>query len=320
MALWRLVRALFGGSHREADVEDGTFQVHFPAKEVAVVAESVPTFKPDTNGVPMLVLAPMAVGAAHLRTQAFPGARLIPMVVATPPPVEHSTRPRRTSLSSPSTPASSPSGQLRTPCPVVSERRLPKPECKRRRTSGTTPTLPVSLTAASSTSSRPVPSTPVQSKVVKVAEPASSDWEHEKALQPKQAREWSDSVKARRQSLPVPPAATPVNLTHHASVPARIPLADRLRRAAVGCASQPPAVRLPPASLSSTSLASATSSESIAHILGSVLDTFEADLKSPLWFGLSQFGEYGGIGFGEVQQNGDGDEDATQSDDNAFDI
>jgi hypothetical protein len=72
--------------------------------------------------------------------------------------------------------------------------------------------------------------------------------------------------------------------------------------------------------LSSTSLASATSSESIAHILGSVLDTFEADLKSPLWFGLSQFGEYDGIGFGEVQQNGNGDEDVMQSDDNAFDI
>jgi hypothetical protein len=40
-----------------------------------------------------------------------------------------------------------------------------------------------------------------------------------------------------------------------------------------------------------------------------------------LWFGLPQFGVYGGVGFGEVQQNGDGDEDATQSDDDdAFDI
>jgi hypothetical protein len=70
--------------------------------------------------------------------------------------------------------------------------------------------------------------------------------------------------------------------------------------------------------LSSTSLASATSSESIAHILGSVLNIFEADLKSPLWFGLPQFGEYGGVGFGEVQQNGDGD--AMQSDGDSFDI
>ncbi|KAJ7836397.1 hypothetical protein B0H14DRAFT_3141791 [Mycena olivaceomarginata] len=295
MALWRLVRALFGRSHREADVEEGTFEVHFLAKEVAVVAESVPTFKPDTNGVPMLVLASMEVGAAHLRTEVFPGARLISMIVVTPPPVDHSTPAKK---DKPLKPLDAGQLLLRSMTNTVPRvhgkvpRKARVLEKENLRDHPSTPRL-AHPNVVDLVPSRPLH--PVQSKVVK---PGAS---HSPPRQPR-------------------PRLTPVNLTHHASVPARIPLADRLRRAAVGCASPPPAVRLPPASLSSTSLASATSSESIAHILGSVLDTFEADLKSPLWFGLSQFGEYGGIGFGEVQQNGDGDEDATQSDDNAFDI
>jgi hypothetical protein len=45
-ALWRLVRALFGGARRQADPEDGNFlAVHFPGK-LLVSRYSIPQLTP----------------------------------------------------------------------------------------------------------------------------------------------------------------------------------------------------------------------------------------------------------------------------------
>ncbi|KAJ7809691.1 hypothetical protein B0H14DRAFT_2865444 [Mycena olivaceomarginata] len=234
-ALWRLVRAPFGRSRRETDVEEGTF-----AETPVVVAEPVPTFKPDTSGVPMLVLASMAVGAAHLRTEVFPGPRLIPLIVVTPPPIDDITGKKDELDHHPLRPVTNTIprvyGKVPRKARLEKENLRDHPNVPRLAHRNAVQGAPLSLASVC-----PL----VKHEAVNGAEPSDED-------------------------IPVKVALNQIPNTSHQSI----------------------SVRLSP----SPSLASATSSESIASVLNSVLDTFEADLNSPLWLGLPQFGEFGGSG------------------------
>jgi hypothetical protein len=154
-----------------------------------VATESVATFKPDTNGVPMLVLASMAVGAAHLRTEAFPGARLIPIIVVTPPPVEHSTPAKKDEPLKPLNSGQLPLRSITNTVPRRVHGKAPSKARVQEKENIRDPNIPrlSHRSVVDLVPSRPLH--PVKSQTVKVtvAEPASSDWEHEKALQLKQA-------------------------------------------------------------------------------------------------------------------------------------
>ncbi|KAJ7836387.1 hypothetical protein B0H14DRAFT_2794486 [Mycena olivaceomarginata] len=264
-ALWRLVRAPFGRSRRETDVEEGTFAVSFPGKEVAVVvAEPVPTFKPDTSGVPMLVLASMAVGAAHLRTEVFPGPRLIPLIVVTPPPIDDIPG-KKDELDV--LPSKALNVQHHPPRPVTNtiprvHGKVPRKARLEKENLRDHPNVP-RLAHRNAVEGAPLSLASVcplvKHEAVNGAEPSDED-------------------------IPVKVALNQIPNTSHQSI----------------------SVRLSP----SPSLASATSSESIASVLNSVLDTFEADLNSPLWLGLPQFGEFVGKAegvAGSVSENSDSD-------------
>ncbi|KAJ6569454.1 hypothetical protein B0H19DRAFT_695359 [Mycena capillaripes] len=275
-ALVRLVRYLFGVSVGVADAESGNLAaLKVPAKKGDDMKDPVPTYEPTTTGVPALVLSSMVVGAAFAPgmpiASTTPRAFLIPMIVVTPPPVddvglilEHTDKQIKAPRNKDNNINSS---AVRTPlqhmtnhprrvhgCTPSKQRVVQKenirahpnaPCCLNPRLSPAHGAqAPIALAATSGITKE------ARTEPVKAAAPGSSKWEHEKALQLEQVRAWSEKIKARRFSLPLassgsaPSNATPA-LARRASAPARLPLAERLRRA-VTCFT-PPALALAPA-------------------------------------------------------------------------
>ncbi|KAJ7804686.1 hypothetical protein B0H14DRAFT_2883224, partial [Mycena olivaceomarginata] len=265
-ALWRLVRALFGGARRQADPEDGNFlAVHFPAKDAAVVADPIATYKPDLDVWRSAPPSRLTVRSASRRRKR--PASLAVTIRRTSPPTPGAPR-----LTHPRIVYPAPSPTL---CPFTV--RLPAPG---------------SHCAAN-----------VES--LKAVKPASAEWQQAKEVHLKQARQWTDAVKARRESLPTPSSSSCDSKfnARRSSATVRLPLEQRLRNAVAGCASPPVVVpgtakdALPDAVMytlprpgSSTSLESASSSASMESVLACVLEEFEAELESAVWMGLRRFG------------------------------
>jgi hypothetical protein len=142
-------------------------------------------------------------------------------------------------------------------------------------------------------------------KFLENVKPASAEWQQAKEAHLKQARQWTDAVKARRESLPTPSSSSCESkfIACRSSAPVRLSLEQRLRNAVAGCASPPVVVpgtakdALPDAVMytlprpgSSTSLESASSSASMESVLACVLEEFEAELELAVWMGLRRFG------------------------------
>ncbi|KAJ7356505.1 hypothetical protein DFH08DRAFT_1047120 [Mycena albidolilacea] len=320
-ALWRLVRALFGGARRQADPEDGNFlAVHFPAKNTAVVADPIVTFQPNFTGVPALALSSMTVGAAFapdgpisIKAAQFPSALEKPIIMLTSPTLEDLRIIEKEIIKT-----RLPLGSITNTAHRVRGRTPRKPRGHDKENIATHPSAPRPTHPRIVYPAPPPPLRPstvrlpalgshraANAKSLKAAQPASLQWENEKALHLKQARQWSDAVKARRQSLPAPssPSYESKTANRRASAPIRLPLDQRLRNAVAGCASPPVVVpatakdALPDAVMytlprpgSSTSLESASSSASTESVLACVLEEFEADLESAVWMGLRRFG------------------------------
>jgi hypothetical protein len=182
-------------------------------------------------------------------------------------------------------------------------------------------------------------------KSLKDVKPASAEWHQAKEAHLKQARQWTDAVKARRESLPTPSSSSCESkfIARRSSVPVRLSLEQRLRNAVAGCASPPVVVpgtakdALPDTDMdtlsrpgSSTSLESASSSASMESVLACVLEEFEAELESAVWMGLRRFGgepdekafrrNYGVYGRKEERGQGDTFDDESSGDDHWSDV
>ncbi|KAJ7015840.1 hypothetical protein C8F04DRAFT_1246802, partial [Mycena alexandri] len=91
--LWRLVRLLFGGSSGPVvDAESGNLAPVVTLKDEVVKHDPIPTFVPELNSIPALILSSMVVGAAvspkitiRVPTIAVPGGPPVPRIVLTPP-------------------------------------------------------------------------------------------------------------------------------------------------------------------------------------------------------------------------------------------
>ncbi|KAJ7804691.1 hypothetical protein B0H14DRAFT_2883252 [Mycena olivaceomarginata] len=314
-ALWRLVRALFGGARRQADPEDGNFLVvHFP--------DPIATFKPDFTGVPALALSSMAVGAAFapdgpisINAAQFLSAPEIPIIMLTSPTLEdlriiekeivktrlplgsltntahrvHGRTPRKSRV-----PANKENVRAHTNAPRLTHPRVVYPALS-------APLSPFTVRLPAPRSHRAA-----NARSLKDVKPASAEWQQAKEAHLKQARQWTDAVKAHRESLPTPSSPVVVVLrvqARRSSAPVRLSLEQRLRNAVAGCASPPVVVpgtaqdALPdtvmytlPRPGSSTSLESASSLASMESVLACVLEEFEAELESAVWMGLRGFG------------------------------
>ncbi|KAF7367557.1 hypothetical protein MSAN_00818800 [Mycena sanguinolenta] len=326
-ALWRLVRALLG-RHRAGDLEGGTLvpvATKVEVKQSEVTKEPIPTFQPDISGVPALVLSSMAVGAAFspdtpiaVKTAHFSSAPSIPIIIVTPPVTEEVAKLEDDKELAESTSQLIDAGRA----PLRSITNLPRVHGKAPRETRSQEQENIRLhpNVPRLCHRRVEPSAPSLSTTTrKVVMVASSEWERAKASQLKEAKEWSEAVKARRRSLPLPPKS--FTSSHRASLPARLPVSERLRLAVAGCASSPAppavipplwgeknvsfvlgddedeltvgAISLPdidhqfPSStwLSSLTLMSSSSSGSIS----SIIEAYETDFTSPAWLGLRRF-------------------------------
>ncbi|KAJ7859484.1 hypothetical protein B0H14DRAFT_2746516 [Mycena olivaceomarginata] len=283
-ALWRLVRALFGGARRQADPEDGNFlAVHFP--------DPIATFKPDFTGVPVLALSSMTVGAAFapdgpisIKAAQFPSAPEIPIIMLTSPTLEDLRIIEKEIVKT-----RLPLGSITNTAHRVHRMTPRKPRGHDKENIATHPSAP-RLTH------------PRSLEDVKLA---SAEWQQAKEAHLKQARQWTDALKARRESLPTPSSSSCESefIARRSSAPVRLSLEQRLRNAVAGCASPPVVVpgtakdTLPDAVMctlprpgSSTSLESASSSASMESVLACVMEEFEAELESAVWMGLRRFG------------------------------
>ncbi|KAJ7356509.1 hypothetical protein DFH08DRAFT_932675 [Mycena albidolilacea] len=298
-ALWRLVRALFGGAHRQADSEDGNFlAVHFPAKDAAVVADPIATYKPDLDGVPTLALSSMAHQGG-----AVPSAPEIPMIMFTSPTLEDLRIIEKEIVKT-----RLPLGSITNTAHRVYGRTPRKPRGHDKENMATHPSAP-RLTHPRVV--YPALSPPLSPFTVRLPAPRLHRAANVKFLEDakethlKQARQWTDAVKARRESLPTPSSSSCESkfISRRSSAPVRLSLEQRLRNAVAGCASPPVVVpatakdALPDAVMytlprpgSSTSLESASSSASMESVLACLLEEFEAELESAVWMGLRRFG------------------------------
>ncbi|KAK7008120.1 hypothetical protein R3P38DRAFT_3365786 [Favolaschia claudopus] len=338
-ALWRVVRMLFGLPVSTSDAENGeVFQVHFPAKsQKLALTEAIATFRPDMVGIPALTLSSMAVGAAFapagplaVQSSLHPNARVIPVIIITPPPGEQQQGTDHLDL-----PSSFDLDTERAALKAITNQpkrvhgksvRPQRASAKGRENLREHPNTPrLTHRQVVSPPAVVVPTAASQkSTVLDVAEPGSTEWEKEKASQLSRAKSWSKQVKARRQSLPATlptPTPAPAVANKRMSAPARQPLSERLNRLV---APAPPAVVAPPlwgdnnvsfvidddeedhgkALLSAlantdTSFASlkvsfspsvSLSASSSGGSISSLLDAFEDNLKSSLWRGLEDFG------------------------------
>ncbi|KAJ6459528.1 hypothetical protein C8R45DRAFT_1109400 [Mycena sanguinolenta] len=306
----RLVRALFGVPST-GDLEGGTL-VPVAAKIQAnkqgkVIKEPIPTFQPDIAGVPALVLTSIAIGAAFapetpiaVKAAHFPTQRSSQLLSK---PVDAGRSPLRSITNAPRVHGKT-QRHTRVPDKAKKNMRLHPnvPRLCHPRVESATPSL-VATTR----------------QVVTIASP---EWERAKASQLKQAKEWSNAVKARRRALPIPPKHALAAPSLRASLPARLSVSERLRRAVAGCLSPPPT----PAAVaplwghdnvsfvladdedqyavgvnlsdtdtdhqlrSSTSLGSSTlMSSASSGSVSSIIEAYETDFASSAWFGLRQF-------------------------------
>ncbi|KAJ6459519.1 hypothetical protein C8R45DRAFT_942082 [Mycena sanguinolenta] len=326
-ALWRVVRALFGG-YRTGDLEDGTLvpvATKVEANQTETAKGFIPTFRPDIASVPALVLSSMAVGAAFapdtpisIKVAHFPGAPAVPIILVTPPKEEEENNEFAGSPSKPVDAGRSPLRSI-TNVPRVhgkTQRRTHVPD-KAKENIRLHPNVPRLCHHRVESATPSLVATTCQ-----VATVASPEWERAKASQLKQAKEWSDAVKARRRSLPLPSKPTPSS--HHGSLPARLSVSERLRLAVAGCASPLPAPAVVPPPLwgddnvsfvlvddedkyevdainlpdtdhqlqSSTSLGSSTlMSSASSGSISSIIEAYETDFTASAWLGLRQFAE-----------------------------
>ncbi|KAJ7794438.1 hypothetical protein B0H13DRAFT_2689575 [Mycena leptocephala] len=219
-ALWRLVRMLFGGGRRVDNAESGNGVPVKACTAPDVVAKAqVATYRPDTTGVPVFVLSSM-VGAAfapegpgQVKTVLFPGAPMIPTIVVTPPPAD----------------------DVRNVLQLPGDQQV-QPE-KSDDAEAQFDRLP--LRAITNGPTRVHGKTPPKRRVFE-----KENIGREKTLQLEQARAWSDAIKVRRRSLPIPPPPPPAStqLARRALAPGCLPLQERLRLAVAGCAALAPAV------------------------------------------------------------------------------
>ncbi|KAJ7356495.1 hypothetical protein DFH08DRAFT_932667 [Mycena albidolilacea] len=311
-ALWRLVRALFGGARRQADPEDGNFlAVHFPAKNATVVADPIATFKPDLDGVPALALSSMTVGAAFapdgpisIKAAQFPGAPEIPIIMLTSPTLEDLRIIEKEIVKT-----RLPLGSITNTAHRVHRRTPRKPRGHDKENIATHPSAPrlthprvvypaLSPPLSPFTVRLPTPRShrATNVKSLEDVKPASAEWQQAKEAHLKQARQWTDAVKARRESLPTPSSSCESKfIARRSSAPVRLSLEQRLRN---GCATPSPAkdahpdtdMDTLPRPGSSTSLESVSSSASMESVLACVLEEFETELESAVWMGLRRFG------------------------------
>ncbi|KAJ6456164.1 hypothetical protein C8R45DRAFT_1222272 [Mycena sanguinolenta] len=298
--------------------------------------DSIPTFAPDMSGVPALILTSIAVGAAFapdgptsLKAQHFPGAPIIPAIIVTPPPAEEIVTVKKDH-----TPDGSNIGLVRSvrlPLGSITNTLRILGKTARRPRSQEKENLKAHTNIPRLVHPRvdDLPPSPMSPMTFNIAEPASGEWDRQKALQLQQAKDWTDAVKARRLSLPTPSAAsksTPAKpIPHRVSLPARLPLAERLRLTVAGCAPSPPAT--PKVGVSSrsplwgddhasfvigdegegdeeeasvdtlhlpdTNAAQVPPSNSMASAssgsISAILEAYESEFLSPLWLRLDQF-------------------------------
>ncbi|KAF8189999.1 hypothetical protein K438DRAFT_2143314 [Mycena galopus ATCC 62051] len=309
-ALWRLVRALFGAS-RAGDVEDGTLVVSVK------MPDPVPTFKPDISGIPALVLASMAVGAAFapdapigVKTLHYDTAPVIPIIIVTPPPMEEFQVSKESeatlAYSKTARTARVPLRSIINTVPRVHGKTPRKTRAMAKENVRELPNVPRLCHR------RLVDPAPVLSSMTN-AEPASLEWENQKVVELKKAREWSEIVKTRHQSLP---ARIHIDVaepgTHKWESEKVVQLrqarewseAVKARRRSLPTPTHQTVPFLAQANhraleeislklgntdhqlLSSTAMSSASSGS-----ISSILEAYETDLASPTWLRLCQFGQ-----------------------------
>ncbi|KAJ6459551.1 hypothetical protein C8R45DRAFT_1182358 [Mycena sanguinolenta] len=340
-ALWQLVRALLRRRHT-GDLESGTLVPvatkiqsnvshlvlqnhlsHIFRSLVKQGTEPIPTFQPDITGVPAVVLTSMAVGAAcapdtpiAIKSAHFPGAPAIPIIVVTPPGTEEVARHEDENefAESTSNPVDAGHSPLRsiTNVPRVHGKtpRQTRVLDKAKENIRLHPNVPRLCHHPVESATPSLVATTRQGVTVALPE-----WERAKASQLKQAKEWSEAVKARRRSLPIPPKHALAAPSLRASLPARLSVAERLRPAATSCRHRttddhisyvlvdeddyevaainlPDTDHQPPSStsLGSSTLMSSASSGSIS----SLIEAYETDFTSSAWLSLRQFTESDG--------------------------
>ncbi|KAF7367581.1 hypothetical protein MSAN_00821300 [Mycena sanguinolenta] len=260
-ALWRLVRSLFG-RHHAGDLEAGTLapvEAKIEVKQSEATKERIPTFQPDISGVPALVLSSMAVGAAFapdtpiaVKTAHFPSAPAIPIIIVTPPATDDGAKQEHDDELGQSISKPVDAGRLPLRSMTNTPRVHGKPPRKTRSEEKENIRLHPSAPRLCHRRVEPVTSSlSATARTRKVVIVASPEWERAKVSRLKEAKEWSEAVKARRRSLPNSPApsqsAVAKPALHRASLPARLPVSERLRLAVAGCASPTaPAVVIPP--------------------------------------------------------------------------
>ncbi|KAJ7123000.1 hypothetical protein C8R44DRAFT_876192 [Mycena epipterygia] len=322
-ALMHLVQLLFG-HHTVKDVEAGGVAVHsLPIKKEIVVRDAVDTYSPTLAGIPALTLASMAkaesrakpVGLAKNIRDRSP----LQTTINTPRRVHGQTPPRQRNK-------------------ALKENLRDHPNVPRRPQLPPSPLYPIVVINREIVPGRlvsPIEVTP------KAAEPGSSEWERQKNNHLQEARAWSDAVKDRHRSLPIPPpspslpVAMSPQLARRASAPARLPLRERLRRA-VSKSTAPiikvaplwgdahvsfvldedkvdeggldlPAREVPRHADGVHGDAAFVASSSTSSI-SSILDTFEGEFTTPAWLGLRSLAdlEEGRLGRRQEEED-DGD-------------
>ncbi|KAJ7761042.1 hypothetical protein B0H16DRAFT_1688601 [Mycena metata] len=250
-ALWCLVRMLFGRfSGPVVDPEGGTLTPVVTLKDDVVEQVPVPTFVPDFDSVPALILSSMVIGAAvspkiadRVPAIIVAGGPPVPRIVLTPPedepkpaqivgipisePVgekqERKPQCGRTPLSSISNIAPRVHGKLASKARSKQQKenvrehpnapRVVKPSPLVSRLSKNVQVVRTSKTIKRAEFVKAIETLKrMHTEPDKAVEPGSSAWEQDKRTHLAQARAFSEDVKAcRRRSLPTPSPASPVN-------------------------------------------------------------------------------------------------------------
>ncbi|KAJ7820616.1 hypothetical protein B0H13DRAFT_2682265 [Mycena leptocephala] len=290
-ALWRLVRMLFGAAAASRTQKVGTASPSRRAPPRRRRKGAVATYRP-TPGIPLGLVFD---GRRGFAPEAVRSRRFLPWRAGDPLPEDKQAQPEKSADVEP---------QLdRLPLRAITngpKRVHGKTPPKRRPRAAPSPPRISRVDSHPSILITPVPTEPV----VKAAEPGSFEWKREKTLQLKQARAWSDAIKARRRSLPVPPPPTPpasIQLARRASAPARLSLLNGSASPSQAAPLQHPhphplsfrfaELPAPSPSTSLTSLTASSSFSSLLHFFNS--GRLRGRLQGAAWLGLRQLADLG---------------------------
>ncbi|KAJ6495951.1 hypothetical protein DFH09DRAFT_1448210 [Mycena vulgaris] len=357
------MRFLFGLEHRGDDLEseNSISGIKFAGTLVKVEAlpdAVVPCFKPDIAGVPVLVLASMAVSAAltpqlpiDLKVVA-PRAMVMPIIVVHPPADEVNVlfnskddeEMRQGAVTKVAEPPRVPFAVVNNTARRVYGKALPvrkprtekeniweHPNAPRRPQMRALPPRVQTATAVLPASGRSI-SPVVHIRVPEPVKPGSSEWADEKAIRLQEARDWSEARLKRAVAGFTDPAAPAVYVAplwgdlHVSFVIENGEEDDEIEEADL----EPAPVRehgLPGTTASALhdtflpALFPSSSASSSDDSITSVLEALEAELRSPAWLGMQSLADLEARrGHSDTHKNGgDGAEDGDDDSDGGSD-